>query len=253
MFRLFKIKEAARAVPESTYVHRAIPDDSMLEELDQLRVELLGLSAKESSNHHRMGQLYNLIVDKKLPEKAGYKDARDYFTKNLANLSQASLTLYGTVARNFSEPVTRLFGVTCLSLLLTYKDAAGLELNPEEPGPMPIEVPDEKGIVSIQPFSACTVEQLRRAIQRKRKPASTKPLPPEKVVLAEQYSESVARRFPQGKGTLVKVALRNQKGKAVLDFKGIPVEQVLQLAEALTAQLPPVHELPKPPLPLLPS
>ena len=107
--------------------------------------------------------------------------------------------------------------------------------------------------MATKPFSKCTVEKLRRAIQRKRKPASTKPLPQEKVVLAEQYSEAVARRFPQGKGTLVKVARRNQKGKAVLDFKGIPLEQVLLLAEALTAQLPPAHELPKPPLPILPS
>ena len=35
--------------------------------------------------------------------------------------------------------------------------------------------------------------------------------------------------------------VRNQKGKAVLDFKGIPVEQVGQLIEALSEQLPPVR------------
>ena len=85
---------------------------------------------------------------------------------------------------------------------------------------------------------------MRRALQRKRKPASTKPLPPEAEARAEQYSEAVAQRFPKGKGTRVKVAVRNEKGKAVLDFKGIPVEQVLQLAEALTAELPPVSEAP---------
>jgi hypothetical protein len=83
------------------------------------------------------------------------------------------------------------------------------------------------------------VEQLRRALQRKRKPSSSKPLPPEKVALAEQVSEAVALRFPKGKGTRVKVAVRNQKGKAVLDFKGIPVEQMLLLAEALVAELSP--------------
>ena len=42
-------------------------------------------------------------------------------------------------------------------------------------------------------------------------------------------------------GTRVKVLVRNQKGKAVLDFKGIPVEQVGQLVEALSGQLPPVR------------
>jgi len=242
MLKLWKSKEVAHAVPESTYAHRAIPEGTTLE---QLRGELLELMAQESSNHHRMGQIYNYIVDKKLAEKAGHKDARDYFSKHLADLSQTALSLYGAVARNFSEPVAQRFGITCLYLLLTYKDAVGLELNAEEPGPTPIEVPDEKGIVSTQPFSKCSVEQLRRAIQRKRKPASTKPLPQEKLELAEQYSEAVSLRFPQGKGTLVKVAVRNQKGKAVLDFKGIPVEQVLLLAEALTSELPPVSELPK--------
>jgi hypothetical protein len=177
-------------------------------------------------------------VEKKLAEKAGHKDAREYLSKHLADLSQAALTMYGAVAAEFSETVARRFGVTCLSLLLTYKEAADLELNPEEPGATPIEVPDENGHVSTQPFSGCSVEEMRRALRRKRKPASSKPLPPEKVALAEQYSEAVAVRFPKGKGTRIQVLVRNQKGKAVMDFKGIPLEQVNQLGEALTGQLP---------------
>ncbi|HYH98248.1 hypothetical protein [Hyalangium sp.] len=195
-------------------------------------------------------------MEKKLAEKAGHKDAREYFSKHLADLSQAALSMYGAVARTFSEPVAQRFGVTCLHLLLTYKEAGDLEINPEEPGPTPIEVPDEKGQVAVEPFAKCSVEQMRRAIQRKRKPSSSKPLPPEKVVLAEQYSEAVALRFPQGKGTLVKVALRNQKGKAVLDFKGVPLEQVSQLGAVLTGELPPVSEglqLPQLPLTVRPS
>jgi hypothetical protein len=250
MFDLFKFKEVARAIPESTSVAWSIPEGATLE---QLRDELLALMSQENSNHHRMGQIYNYIVEKRLAEQAGYKDAREYFSKHLADLSQPTLSTYGAVAAAFSEPVARRFGVTCLSLLLTYKEAADLEVNPEEPGPTPIEVPDEKGQVAVLPFSACSVEQMRRALLRKRKPSSTKPLPPEKVVLADQYSEAVALCFPKGKGALVKVALRNQKGKAVLDFKGVPVEQVRQLGEALTSELPPVHEGPQLPLKARPS
>jgi hypothetical protein len=37
-------------------------------------------------------------------------------------------------------------------------------------------------------------------------------------------------------------------GPGVLDFKGIPLEQVSQLAEALTGELPAVSALPKPPM-----
>jgi len=242
MLKLWKFKKVDRAISQSTLVSRPIPDGATLE---QLCGELLELMAQESSNHHRMGQIYNHIVEKRLAEKAGYKDARDYLSKHLAELSQPTLTRYAAVASAFSEPVARRFGVTCLSVLLSYKEAADLEVNAEEPGPTPIEVPDEKGHVSTKPFSACSVEEMRRALQRKRKPSSTKPLPPETEVLAEQYSEAVALRFPKGKGALVKVALRNQKGKAVLDFKGIPVEQVLLLAEALTGELPPVSEVPE--------
>jgi hypothetical protein len=82
---------------------------------------------------------------------------------------------------------------------------------------------------------------MRRALQRKRKPASSKPLPPEAVVLADRYREAVTGSFP--KGALIKVQVRNQKGKAVLDFKGIPVEQVAKLIEALMAQLPPAPQV----------
>jgi hypothetical protein len=244
---LFGIKEAAAAkTPQPANVNIAIPltgADPIPEgtTLEQVRSELFHLMAQENLNHHRMGQLYNYTVENKLAEKAGFKDARDFLSQRLADLSQASLSMYGAVAKVFSAPVSRRFGVTCLHLLLIYAKATNLEVNRAEPGNHVIEVPDEKGQVSPLPFGSCSVEQMRRALQRKRKPASTKPLPPEAEALAEQYSEAVTGRFP--KGARVKVLVRNQRGKAVLDFKGIPLEQVNQLVEALSGQLPPVREV----------
>ncbi|SEM55150.1 hypothetical protein SAMN05444354_118128 [Stigmatella aurantiaca] len=91
MFSLLKFKEAAPTVSESTAVRRtAIPEDTPLE---QLRAELLNLMAQENLNHHRMGEIYNHIVAKKLAEKAGFTDARAYFSQHLADLSQSSLTM----------------------------------------------------------------------------------------------------------------------------------------------------------------
>jgi len=209
--------------------------------LAQVLVALLQLMKEGNSNHHRMGQYYNYTVDNRLAEKAGYKDARDYFSKHLADLSQAALSMYGAVAKSFSEPVASRFGVTCLSLLLTYKEATDIEVNHEDPGGTLIEVPDDKGQVTARPFGECSVEMMRRALQHKRKPASSKPVPPEAETLAEQYREAAAGRFP--KGTRVKVLVRNEKGKAVLDFKGIPYEQVSQLIAVLTGELPPVREV----------
>ncbi|WP_224367465.1 hypothetical protein [Hyalangium versicolor] len=170
-------------------------------------------------------------------------DAKVVFSQQLADLSQATLSTYGAVADAFTEPVARRFGVTCLSLLLTYKEATDIDVNHEEPGDTLIEVPDDKGQLTPLPFKACSVDQMRNALQRKRKPASTKPLPPEAETLAEQYRDAVSTRFPKGKGALVNVSVRNQKGKAVLDFKGVPLEQVDQLIEALTSQVPSLRRL----------
>jgi hypothetical protein len=210
--------------------------------LEQVRTEMLQLMAAESTNHYRMGQLYNYVVDKELAQKAGYKDAQDYFSQKVADLSYSALRMYGAVAGGFSEQISVRFGVTCLHLLLTYKEAADLEVNHEEPGGTVIEVPGENGALTSKPFSACSVEEMRRAIQRKRKPASSKPLPPEDLALADQFKEGVTGRFP--KGVLVKVQVRNQKGKAVLDFKGIPVNDVATLVAALKALLPSGPEVP---------
>ncbi len=235
MFKLFTTKEA-KAVTTATTTTTTIPEGMTLE---QVRAAMVQLMMGESSHHHRMGQYYNYVVDNRLAEKAGYKDAKDYFSKHLADLSQTALTLYGAVAKSFSEPVARRFGVTCLYLLLTYKEATAIAVNHEDPDGTLIEVPDDKGQVVSKPFGQCSVEQMRRALLHKRKPGSTKPLPPEAERLAGQYREAVTGRFP--KGVRVKVQVRNEKGNAVLDFKGIPLEQVSRLAAALTEELPPVR------------
>jgi hypothetical protein len=105
-------------------------------------------------------------------------------------------------------------------------------VNHEEPRGTLIEVPGDKGQVATRPFGECSVEQMRKALQRKRKPTSSKPLPAETEQRADQYREAVTSRFP--KGTRVQVLVRNENGKAVLDFKGIPMEQVLQRSPEMT-------------------
>jgi hypothetical protein len=226
MFQLFQSKP--KDVTHS--VQWTLPADMTLE---QVRAAMLQLMGEESINHHRMGVLYNYVVDTKLAEAAGYKDARDYFSQNLLDLSQATLTTYGAVAHQFSEEIARRFGVICLSLLLTYKELAGLKVDHDAPGAALIDVPDTNGGVTSKPFSACSVDEMRRAIKAKRKPTSSKPLPADDVVLADQISKAVVSRFQ--KGDPVKVQLRNHQGGAVIDFRGIPLSKVAKLVEALTA------------------
>jgi hypothetical protein len=192
----------------------------------------------ENTHHYRMGQLYNRAVEKKVAEAGGYKNVQDYLSKKLPDLSYTSLRRYAAVAAGFSEQTAVRFGVTCLELLLTYKEVADLEIDHAEPGGTVIEVPGANGVVTPKPFSACSVDEMRKAIQRKRKPASSKPLPAEDMALAGQYQEAVNGQFPVG--VVVKVLVRNQKGKAVLDIQGIPVGQVPTLLKALAAAVPTV-------------
>jgi len=238
MFQLFKSKEA-KSNEVKPVVKSVVPKDMTLE---QSLVAFLGMMAQESINHHHMGQLYNHVVKNKLPEQAGYKDARTWFSQHLADLSQTALTMYGAVAEAFSEDVGRRFGISCLFLLLRYAKAAELEVDREEPGNTVIEVPAANGQVQAKPFSKCSVEEMRRAIQSKRKPGSSKPMPEGAVELGERYHAAVKALFP--KVSTVEVQVRNIKGKAVVDFQGIPLEQVHRLIEVLTGELPPVPKVP---------
>ncbi len=197
--------------------------------------------AAENVNHYRLGQLVNYIVDNKLAENAGYKNAAEYFRQHLCDVSQATLSMYGAVAAAFSEEIAPRFGVTCLYLLLIYKEAADVEVNHDEPGDTPIEVPGENGAVTPKRFAECSVDEMRKALQRKRKPASSKPLPPEDLALVDQVRDSVTSRF--AKADPVRVQVRNHKGKAVVDFKGIPLAQLAKLAEALMAPPPAAPEV----------
>ncbi len=141
------------------------------------------------------------------------------------------------MARNFTEQVATQFGVTRLTLLLTYKEAAGLELNHNEPGPMLIEVPGDNNTVVSKPFSDCSVQDLRKALQRKRRPTSSTPLPATDLALVDQYRKAVTSHFPAH--SPVRVSVRNLSGKAIISFD-VPLEHVDTLTEALINGLPSV-------------
>ena len=97
-------------------------------------------------------------------------------------------------------------------------------MNQEEPGPTLIEVPDDKGNVNAKSFRSAAWSRCagRCSASASRPPASRYH---RRRRRGEQYSRGGDQRFPQGRAR-VKVAVRNQKGKAVLDFKGIPEDQL---------------------------
>jgi hypothetical protein len=210
--------------------------------LPQVLVTMRQLVKDESLNHFLMGQLYNHVVDSNLLKGTKYKNASDFFTDNIQEVSKATLLAYGAVARSFSQEACTQFGITRLRLLLTYKVAAKIELNTADPGGTFIMVPVKDGEVKPKLFADCGVEDLRKALANLRT-SDDEPMPAEEVALVDRYREAITGRF--SKDTPVRVQLRSHQGKAVVDFKGIPLSQLHTLTEALLEQLYPVHEVPE--------
>lgn len=209
--------------------------------LDMMR-ELL---AQEARNHFHVGLLYNYVVESDLLKGTGYKTALDFFCKNIQEVSRSALATYGAVARDFNQEVCARFGMTRLQLLLTYKKAAQIELNHDEPSGTFIMVPGENDELTPTLFANCSVEDLRKALAHLRSPSSEKPIPPEERGLYDQYREGVTGRF--SKGSSVRVLMRNQEGKGLITFKDIPVFEVDKLVEALLDLLHPVRQTPQVP------
>jgi hypothetical protein len=208
--------------------------------LPQVLVTMRQLVKDESLNHFLMGQLYNYVLDSNLLQGTKHKNALDFFTDNIQEVSRATLSAYGAVARVFSQEVCAQFGITRLRLLLTYKVAAKIELNTADPGGTFIMVPAEEGQVKPKLFTDCGVEDLRKALANLRT-SNNEPMPAEEVALVDRYREAITGRF--SKDTPVRVQLRSHDGKAVVDFKGIPLSQIHTLTEALLEQLYPVQEV----------
>ncbi len=211
--------------------------------LEQVRVAFLRLLEEETNNHYRMGLLYNYVVDKRLAEQAKYKDALDYFSKNIQQIARTTLVTYGAVARNFSAEVCTEHGVTRLSLLLAYENATDSQADHAEPGGTFIQVPGDNGGIQHKLFADCSVEDMRQALQLKRKPSSAEPIPAEQMAVVEQYQKSITGRF--AKGTPVKVTARRHKGQVYISFKDIPLAQVGKLTEVLVDGFTSPVETPK--------
>jgi len=137
----------------------------MEETLEEARITIGHLLAEESYNQQRIGELYNHVVENRLAEAAGYPGALEYFSRHVRELPHAHLLRYAAVASVFSAETCARYGIACLSLLLAYAKAAGLTVDPADPGRTPIPVPDTHGQVREKPFARCGEEELHEALR----------------------------------------------------------------------------------------
>lgn len=208
--------------------------------LDQVKDSILSYLAQGNVGHYNIGRLYNYTVDNKLAEKNGYESAQQFFSQNIKALSQATLTRYGAVAREFTEEACRKYGVTNLNALRTYAGAASIQPTPGDPGPTPIDIPQKEGGMAQKPFSDCTMEELTRAVKHKRAPSRATP-PTTDAARIDFMRESLARHF--AKGARVQLKTNVQKGQTLLTIQGVPLADMERLMEALMdgLTLPPVR------------
>jgi hypothetical protein len=185
-------------------------------------------------NFFLLGLIYNYVITHALAEDAGYKDAPDFFAKEVKELSRATLASYGAVAREFSQEQGGQYGVTRLSLLLTYEEACGQKADRSDPGLFPIVVGDKDGKPQEKSFASCTVAELRNALQRLRRPTSSTPLPEADVTLIKDYRTSVASKFTDKKNR-IQISGRNDKGTTLITVKDIPLPEVKTFIAALDA------------------
>ena len=197
--------------------------------IEQIRDTVIALARQGSTAGHQIGTLWNHVVDRRLAEIAGYRSALEYFSKHVKVLSPATLSNYGTVARNFAEAICTKYGMTNLRELLRYADVGGTPI-PEDPGALPIDVPQEDGKLVTKPFSACSVDELERATRAKRTPA------PVRVPVADQarllfLEDSLHRRF-EGVGE-VRFSSRSKGGKTLISLQDVPMLELERLTQAL--------------------
>ncbi|MFL5344955.1 MAG: hypothetical protein ACJ8AT_09175 [Hyalangium sp.] len=222
---------------EAVTPETATPNEqaTALEQLQTLCTQMRQLLAAGNVNCHQIGVLYNIAVKEKLAEKAKLKTASAYFSKHIKELSKATLVRYGAVAKEFSEEACVQYGVTALSLLLTYAEASKTEVDTNELSTVVIAVPDQNGVVDEKFFGECTVVDLRKALERLRRPTSSAPLSADILARIEQCRTVWMGYFPEQAG--VELVARNRKGKASVSLKDIPLEVWEQLTALLGRSL----------------
>ncbi|MFL5358843.1 hypothetical protein [Archangium sp.] len=208
-------------------IGQAIGTDMTLEEIGDT---INSLIQQGNTNQHQIGTLYNHVVDRKLAEVAGYKNAQVYFSRKVKAVSQSTLTVYGTVARNFPEAICTNFGVYTLRALLRYVEATGMVLDRGNPGVMVIDVPQDDGKVVAKPFAECSVDELERATRLKKTPPPVRVPVPDKARLLF-FEDSLLRNF-DGVAP-VRLSSRSEDGKTLLSVQDVPMSEVARLLKAL--------------------
>ncbi|MCP3144375.1 hypothetical protein [Pyxidicoccus xibeiensis] len=207
----------------------SIPAPALNLSLEQVHKRILKLAEQGHRNAYQIGRLYNYVVDSELAQEGGFKDARDFFRQRVNVVSQAVLSLNGAVARVFTEELALKYGMRNLYTLLAYAKLAGLTVAQDEPGALPIAVPQKDGTLLSKPFADCSVEELQNAMKHKRSPPV--PLPEQDVARVQRYRDNLQRHFADRLS--IRVDARNHLGELLITLRDIPEKDMRRLGLVL--------------------
>lgn len=187
--------------------------------------------AQVQIDSYALGVHYNVIVDNKLAEKAGYKNSIKYFDHVLEGLpvKRSELFRYGSVARNFSQDVAKQHGMSKLALLLSY---ATLTLAKVEPDPvnMAVQVPDETGQLHLKVFGGCTARELQAAINHVKHPGDSQ-LPEQDQQHFDEFAGALKQEL--GEHSHVTLKAHAQNGVPFVTLEHVPLALLGKVAAAL--------------------
>ncbi len=202
-------------------------------ELDNECAAILKLASQEEDQHFQIGVHFNRIVDGKLYKDAGFKTAAECVSQRLGGLSHGTLSLYGSIAKAFSEEVATKYGSVLLGELLAYEKATHAPLPSGDPGQVPIKVPSEGGSTKEKRFADCSVKDLRAALHKLRVPHEP-PLPRDDKATLDGLNKVMQRQL----GTTPPIAMharRDPKRETTFVFLTLPIEYLEPLRDVLVA------------------
>ncbi len=103
-------------------------------ELEKECQAILDLLTQEEDEHWQIGVHYNRIVDGRLAQANGFKSAKEFFSQRIATISQTALSIYGSIAKTFSEEAAKKYGSTRLDSLIVYVRQSKTTLPQGDPG-----------------------------------------------------------------------------------------------------------------------
>lgn len=202
------------------------------ETLESVRQHFQEHAARINAEHYRLGRKVVELMERGQEGFGCYTHAFRKLGLSVSSMSRGEFLCACIAARHFSEQACVKYGMRRLTQLLDYCRKAQLEWRVEDPGLLPIRVPDGMGALRIQTFACCTQEDLGRAIENVCQEYQKR----QQVTRADEYcvhllKQGLQRRFAENTSAMFKAFAAN--GRMHVSLRSVCVQDLGSLQAAL--------------------